>query len=53
LYVTDITRISRELDWGPRVSKEEGVRRLVEWVRGNPPLRLPAEVSGAAEPLTA
>ncbi|HET9985085.1 MAG TPA: GDP-mannose 4,6-dehydratase [Longimicrobiales bacterium] len=53
LYVTDITRIMRELDWSPRVSKEEGVRRLAEWVRGNPSLRLPAGVGGAAEPLTA
>ncbi|MBX6366290.1 MAG: SDR family NAD(P)-dependent oxidoreductase [Gemmatimonadetes bacterium] len=53
LYVTDLTRITRELDWTPRVTKEEGVRRLVEWVRASPSLLLAAPVGGAAEPLTA
>jgi CDP-paratose 2-epimerase len=31
-YVSDIRKASRLLGWGPQVSKEEGVRRLWEWV---------------------
>ncbi len=41
LYVTDISRIKRELGWGPQVTKDEGVRRLVEWVQENAGVVLP------------
>ncbi len=42
LYVTDISRISHELGWVPRVSRDEGVRRLVEWVQENAGIVLPS-----------
>ncbi len=35
LYITDISRIKRELDWVPQVTREEGVRRLVDWAQAN------------------
>ncbi|MEM2619535.1 MAG: NAD-dependent epimerase/dehydratase family protein [Candidatus Hadarchaeales archaeon] len=34
-FVCDIEKARRELGWQPRVSNEEGIRRLVDWVRGN------------------
>jgi CDP-paratose 2-epimerase len=33
VFVSDIGKASRELGWQPRVGVEEGVRRLLEWVR--------------------
>ncbi len=41
LYVTDIGRAKRELGWSPQVTKDEGVRRLVEWVQENAGIVLP------------
>jgi CDP-paratose 2-epimerase len=35
IFVADIRRADRELGWRPKVSKEEGVRRLYEWVVEN------------------
>ncbi len=35
VYVSDIRRAVRELGWRPRVSVEEGVRRLYAWVVEN------------------
>jgi CDP-paratose 2-epimerase len=35
VFVADIRKAARELDWTPKVSVEEGVRKLFEWVRGN------------------
>ncbi|NOZ06395.1 MAG: NAD-dependent epimerase/dehydratase family protein [Chloroflexi bacterium] len=35
VYVSDIRKSARELGWRPRVSVEEGVRRLYEWVVEN------------------
>jgi len=35
LAVRGIGRIRRELDWTPRVSSEEGVKRLVDRVQAN------------------
>ncbi len=32
IYVSDVRKARRELDWSPRVEVEEGVRRLYEWV---------------------
>jgi nucleoside-diphosphate-sugar epimerase len=34
-YVSDIRKAGRELDWRPRVGVEEGIGRLVRWVRDN------------------
>ena len=38
VWVADNRRIARELGWKPRVSFEEGFRRMVEWIRENPSL---------------
>ena len=35
IFVADIRKAERELGWRPRVGKEEGVRRLYEWVAAN------------------
>ena len=35
VYVSDIAKAGRELDWQPQVDVEEGVRRLYEWVVAN------------------
>jgi CDP-paratose 2-epimerase len=32
VYISDIARVTKALDWAPKVSPEEGVRRLAEWV---------------------
>ncbi|WP_042686741.1 NAD-dependent epimerase/dehydratase family protein [Methermicoccus shengliensis] len=34
-FVCDITRAREHLKWEPRVSNEEGIRRLVKWVQDN------------------
>jgi CDP-paratose 2-epimerase len=33
VYISNIEKIRRELRWTPKVSSEEGVAKLVEWVR--------------------
>lgn len=33
VFVADLHKVRSMLGWAPRVSKEEGVRRMVEWVR--------------------
>ena len=38
VFVADIRRAAAELGWMPAVGVEEGIRRLVEWVRENPHL---------------
>lgn len=35
IFVADVGKAARELGWRPRVGKEEGVRRLYEWVVAN------------------
>ncbi len=32
VYISDIKKIKRELNWGPTIDPEEGVERLIEWV---------------------
>lgn len=38
-WVADASKIRRELGWKPRVTFEEGFRRLVSWLEENPALR--------------
>lgn len=35
IYVSDITNISHDLNWVPKISQDEGVKGLVEWVKDN------------------
>lgn len=34
-FVSDITKTRKNLKWEPRVSNEEGLQMLIEWVRVN------------------
>ena len=33
VYVADITKAKTLIGWEPRVSKEEGIRKMIEWIR--------------------
>ncbi|MFB6294544.1 MAG: NAD-dependent epimerase/dehydratase family protein [Candidatus Nanohaloarchaea archaeon] len=33
VYISDIARAQRELDWGPQVSPRDGVARFLQWYR--------------------
>ena len=35
IYVSDISKAKNLLGWKPKVSKEEGVNKLIEWVQEN------------------
>jgi len=35
IYISDIRKAERELNWRPAVSVEEGIRRLYDWVTAN------------------
>ena len=35
VYISDITKVSKELGWKPRISPAKGVELLVEWVKEN------------------
>ena len=35
-YVSDITKVSRVLDWTPKVGIDEGIQRILDWVLTNP-----------------
>ena len=35
IYVSDISRASRELSWKPKVTNREGIKRLFNWVSEN------------------
>jgi CDP-paratose 2-epimerase len=35
IFVADIRKAERELGWRPKIRKEEGVRRLYQWVSAN------------------
>jgi CDP-paratose 2-epimerase len=38
LYISDIRKADRELDWRPRIGPREGLEKLVAWVRSMPEL---------------
>ena len=35
VYISDITKISKKLDWTPKISPGFGIKLLVEWVKDN------------------
>lgn len=35
VYVSDISKVKKELGWSPEISPEEGIQRLIEWIKGN------------------
>jgi CDP-paratose 2-epimerase len=35
VYITDISRVSKALQWTPKVSKEKGVGKLIRWIEDN------------------
>lgn len=35
VYITDISRVKKQLGWNPRVSVQEGIRKLISWVQDN------------------
>jgi CDP-paratose 2-epimerase len=35
VYVSDIRKAAQEVGWKPRISVDEGIRRLYEWIRDN------------------
>ena len=35
VYISDISKVQKELKWQPKVSVQEGVRRLIKWVEEN------------------
>ena len=35
VYISDISKVSRDLNWRPKIGVEEGVHKLVEWVEAN------------------
>ncbi len=53
IYVSSIEKLKRELDWEPRVSKEEGVRRLIGWIQENASIILPTRATRVEQPLSA
>ncbi len=35
VYISDISKIKKELNWGPTITVSEGVKRLIGWVEEN------------------
>ncbi len=35
VYISDIDKIKEKLNWQPKASVFEGVKRLIEWVKEN------------------
>jgi len=35
VYISDISKLKAKLNWQPRVGVEEGVKRIIEWVKAN------------------
>jgi CDP-paratose 2-epimerase len=35
VYISDISKVKKKLNWEPEVNPEEGIQRVIDWVRGN------------------
>ena len=35
VFVSDLTKAKKLIEWKPKVSKEEGIRKMIEWVKYN------------------
>lgn len=35
VFIADIAKARKKLGWAPRVSKKEGIRRMIDWVAGS------------------
>jgi CDP-paratose 2-epimerase len=35
IYVSDIRKAQRELNWTPHVSVKDGIKKLYDWVKSN------------------
>jgi CDP-paratose 2-epimerase len=35
VYITDISRVKKQLGWRPRISVQEGIRKLINWAQDN------------------
>lgn len=35
IFVADISKVKKLLEWTPKVSKEDGIRKMIEWVQQN------------------
>jgi len=35
IYITDITKVSKDLDWKPKVNPERGIKKIIKWVSNN------------------
>lgn len=35
VYISDITKVSKKLNWHPKISPKEGIRKIIEWVKDN------------------
>jgi CDP-paratose 2-epimerase len=38
VYISSVAKAKRDLGWEPKISKREGVEKLLQWVRSNPHL---------------
>ena len=35
VYISDITKVSKELDWQPKITPSYGIKLLTGWVKDN------------------
>ena len=35
VYISDISKVKKELDWGPNIDVKEGMKKLISWVKEN------------------
>ncbi len=38
VYISDIDKVQKVLQWNPKVSPDTGIKRIVKWIRNNPDL---------------